>query len=144
MPRSRRVSRTVAVAVLTVVGMLALTAPGHAAGPGGPATAGSTVAPDTRTGSLVDRGRLDAAVAHVVDDVAAVVERARTAVGETLAWQRDAVVAWWTGSAPGWVRQAARVGPALWDLRDSARELMRSQAHRWLSWVAGDGAVARR
>ncbi|NKY41138.1 hypothetical protein, partial [Cellulomonas septica] len=71
------------------------------------------------------------------------VERARTDVAARLVWQRDAVAAWWTGSAPGWAHDAARVGPAMWDLGENVRALMRSQVVRWLSWVTGDGGVAR-
>lgn len=143
MPPSRRVRHVAAVAILTLVGMVALTAPAHAAAPAGRTAARSAVAPDARSESRDDRGRLGAAVTQVVGDVVAVVERARTDVAERLAWQREAVAAWWTGSAPGWVREAARVGPALWDLRDSVRELMRSQAVRWLSWMTGDAVVAQ-
>ncbi|GCD22019.1 hypothetical protein CTKZ_35810 [Cellulomonas algicola] len=143
MPRTRRVSHVAAVAVLTLVGLVALTAPAHAAGPAERGTTGAVVAPDVPVQSLVDRARLDAGVAQVVGDVAAAVERARTDVAARLVWQRDAVAAWWTGSAPGWVHDAARVGPALWDLAEHVRELMRSQAVRWLSWATGDGAVAR-
>jgi hypothetical protein len=131
------------VAALTLVGLVALTAPAHATGPTDRGTAGSVVAADVPALSLVDRDRLDSAVAHVVGDVAAAVERARTDVAARLVWQRDAVAAWWTGSAPAWAHDAARVGPALWDLGQTVQELMRSQAVRWLSWVTGDEVAAR-
>lgn len=136
-------SHVAAVAVLTLVGLVALTAPAHATGAVARVTAGPAVTVDPRTGSSADRAHLDAAVAQVVGDVAAAVQRGRTGVAERLAGQRDAVAAWWTGSAPGWAHEAARVGPALWDLRDSVRELMRSQAVRWLTWMAGDAEGAR-
>lgn len=180
-PRSSRASHVAAVAVLTLLGLVAVTAPAHAAGtvdraptraaapvdraptraaldrdaaavgPGVATTSRVVVAdaPDadgreSRTGASDDREHLTAAIAHVVDDVVGAVHRTRCDVAASLAFQRHAVAAWWSASAPAWVRDAARVGPALWDLGRSVADLMRSQAVQWLSWITDDARVATR
>lgn len=141
MPRSRRASRTTVVAVLVLVGLVAGGAPGHATAGAAHRATSVSAGHDGRPRTADDDGThlLDVAT-RVADDVTAAARRLRSDVARAVERQRDAVAAWWTASAPAWLRDAARVGPALWDVGEAAAGVMREETARWLSWMRADCA----